>query len=145
MSPTIPASADQPSGADADFQFETGQQTIAVSSSSQTTHLPLRVNSGTSFVTESTSSVPNAEPRTSSKPDLLLKAAVPHTVTKSALSFSRLRLHVADKDKVMLTDNPLYWDVSRLLDFIEQTDCASLKEKLSDHVSIYLLPFIVAF
>lgn len=54
---------------------------------------------------------------------------------KSALTFNRQRIHIEDRDKVMLSDNPIDWDVQRLADFIRQTDCAHLADSLIEHVS----------
>lgn len=70
----------------------------------------------------------------------LLKTTTPHAMVKSALTYSQPRLHIDDSEKVILTDNPLYWDVSRLVEFIQQTDCAYLADKLSEQVSPMIFP-----
>ena len=66
----------------------------------------------------------------------LLKTATPHSMFKSALTYSQPRLHIPESEKVILADNPLYWDVSQVLDFIRQTDCANLADKLADQVRV---------
>lgn len=74
----------------------------------------------------------------------LLTTAVPHQISseKSALTFTRSRIHIEDRDKVKLTDNPLYWDVEKLADFIRKTDCAHLADALIQHVSVYITQFL---
>lgn len=81
---------------------------------------------------QSNSTLPKAQHSPSAG---LLRAATPHSMFKSALTYSQPRLHIPEGEKVILTDNPLYWDVCRLIDFIKQTDCANLADKIANQVS----------
>lgn len=78
----------------------------------------------------------NSRRKPADQSELLLTTGAPYRDRQSALTYSRTNVRMLESERVELTDNPLYWDTSRLLEFIRLTDCAPYVDILSQNVSI---------